>query len=127
MTDLAYPFTVRPLTEDEGGGWLVEFPDLPGCMADGETPEEAIREAEDAVRSWKGAMTEAERPIPSPSPDLAAYSGKWVLRTPRSLHKRLTERARTEGVSLNTLAVSLLSEGIGMRTIEGRRKVDAAE
>jgi antitoxin HicB len=121
MTDLAYPFTVRPLTEDEGGGWLVEFPDLPGCMADGETPEEAIREAEDAVRSWIGAMTEAERPIPRPSPDLATYSGKWVLRTPKSLHKKLSERARTEGVSLNTLAVSLLSEGIGVRSGDGQR------
>src|SRR5882724_3888386 len=27
--------TIRRLTEDEGGGWLIEFPDLPGCMSDG--------------------------------------------------------------------------------------------
>ena len=39
----AYAFTIRPLEADEGGGYLIEFPDLPGCMADGETVEEAIR------------------------------------------------------------------------------------
>lgn len=116
MTEPAYPFTVRPLSRDEGGGWLVEFPDLPGCMADGATPEEALHEAEDAVRSWLAAAAAHGDPIPAPSSaDLAGYSGKWVVRTPRSLHKRLSERARQEGVSLNTLAVSILSEGIGAR------------
>ncbi len=46
-----YPFTIHPLADEEGGGYLLEFPDLPGCMAGGETPEEAIREGEDALRS----------------------------------------------------------------------------
>ncbi len=50
MSDTQYRFTVRPLTEDEGGGWLIEFPDLPGCMSDGETIEEAIANGEDAKR-----------------------------------------------------------------------------
>ena len=35
-----YPFEIRPLSEEDGGGFLITFPDLPGCMADGETPEE---------------------------------------------------------------------------------------
>ncbi|MEO5375999.1 MAG: type II toxin-antitoxin system HicB family antitoxin [Alphaproteobacteria bacterium] len=122
MTDLAYPFTVRPLTADEGGGWLVEFPDLPGCMADGETPEGALHEASDAVRSWIETARLRGDPIPPPSrTDAAAYSGKWVLRTPKSLHRKLSERARAEGVSLNMLAVSLLAEGLGERKGEGRR------
>ena len=86
MTELAYPFTVRPLMPEEGGGWLVEFPDLPGCMADGETPEEAMREAGDALHSWLETARTHGDPIPPPSsPDVAGYSGKWVLRTPRSL------------------------------------------
>ena len=122
MSDLAYPFTVRPLSADDGGGWLVEFPDLPGCMADGETPEEALREAEDALHSWLETARAHDDPIPPPSaPDLAGYSGKWVLRTPRSLHKRLAERAKAEGVSLNMLAVSLLAEGLGERGRDGRQ------
>ena len=40
MKKIEYPFTIRRLSKAEGGGWLVEFPDLPGCIADGETIEE---------------------------------------------------------------------------------------
>jgi len=120
MSDTDYRFTVRPLTEDEGGGYLVEFPDLPGCMSDGETVEEAIANAEDAKRCWIAAMKEAGRPIPPPSAEPAeGYSGKWQLRAPKSLHRRLVERARREGVSLNTLAVTLLAEGLGERAAHG--------
>jgi antitoxin HicB len=114
MSDIEYRFTVRPLTEDEGGGYLIEFPDLPGCMSDGETIEEAIANGEDAQRGWIAAMMEAGRPIPSPSVEpTESYSGKWQLRAPKSLHRRLAERAKREGVSLNTLVVTLLAEGLG--------------
>jgi antitoxin HicB len=69
-------------------------------------------------------MKEAGRPIPSPSVDPAeGYSGKWQLRAPKSLHRRLAERAKRakrEGVSLNTLAVTLLAEGLGERAARER-------
>ena len=48
--DVPYRFTMRPLTEEEGSGYLVEFPDLPGCMSDGETVEEAIVNGVDAMQ-----------------------------------------------------------------------------
>jgi antitoxin HicB len=115
--ELTYPFTIRPLEEDEGGGYLIEFPDLPGCMADGETVEEALREGADAVRSWTETMRELGRPVPLPSSSAdKRYSGRWVMRVPRSLHRRLAERAREEGVSLNALATALLSEGLAHHT-----------
>jgi|SRR5271170_2038340 len=120
LSNTEYRFTVRPLTEEEGGGYLVEFPNLPGCMADGETIEEAIADGEDAKRCWIAAMKEAGRPVPGPSTDPAeSYSGKWQLRAPKSLHRRLAERAEREGVSLNTLAVTLLAEGLGERSAQG--------
>jgi antitoxin HicB len=120
MSDTEYRFTVRPLTEDEGGGYLVEFPDLPGCMSDGEAAEEAIANGEDAKRCWIAAMTEAGRPVPPPSVEPAeGFSGKWQLRAPKSLHRRLAERAKREGVSLNTLAVTLLAEGLSERSAHG--------
>lgn len=120
MTDLDYPFTVRPLADDEGGGWLVEFPDLPGCMADGPTPELAVQEAADAVRSWIETAKAHGDPVPPPSSaGHASYSGRWVIRTPRSLHRRLAERARQEGVSLNMLAVAMLAQGMGERANDG--------
>jgi antitoxin HicB len=116
MTQTDYPMTVRPLTEEEGGGYLVEFPDLPGCMGDGETAAEALANAAEAQAAWIAAMQQAGRPIPAPGTDPAeGYSGKWVLRTPRSLHRSLAERAKREGVSLNMLAVALLAEGLGHR------------
>ena len=114
-----YPFTVRPLSIEEGGGYLIEFPDLPGCISDGETIEEAIRNGEEAKRDWIAAMREADRPIPPASVVLAeTYSGKWQLRAPKSLHRRLAEYAKREGVSLNTFAVTLLAEGVGERRIQ---------
>jgi antitoxin HicB len=115
-----YPFTVRPLTEEEGGGYLIEYLDLPGCISDGKTIEEAIANAEDAKRCWIAAMKQAGRPIPPPSVEpTESYSGKWLLRAPKSLHRRLAQRAKREGVSLNTLAVTLLAEGLGERSAQG--------
>jgi antitoxin HicB len=116
MSEADYPFTVRPLSADDGGGYLVEFPDLPGCMSDGATVAEAIANGMDAKAAWLAAMREAGRPIPAATTGgTERYSGKWQLRTPRSLHRSLAERAQQDGVSLNTLAVALLAEGLGRR------------
>ena len=52
MRKLKYLAMVRPLNKEEGGGYLIEIPDLPGCMADGETIEEAFEEAEHAIEAW---------------------------------------------------------------------------
>jgi antitoxin HicB len=114
MNETDYPFAIRPLAPAEGGGYLIEYPDLPG-MSDGETVEEAIANGRDAQAGWIVA-SEAGRPVPAPGAETGAgYSGKWLLRTPRSLLRSLAERARREGVSLNTLAVALLAEGLGQR------------
>jgi len=67
MRKLDYSTTLRRLARTEGGGWLAEFPDLPGCMADGATPEAAIREAADAARSWIRTAKALGDPIPAPS------------------------------------------------------------
>ena len=118
MSETEYRFTIRPLSEDEGGGYLIEYPDLPGCLSDGETIEEAIANGRDAKAAWIAAMREAGRPVPPPGVDSAeGYSGKWQLRTPKSLHRDLADRARREGVSLNTLAVTLLAQGLGQRAV----------
>ena len=120
MSKIEYRFTIRPLTQEEGGGYLIEFPDLPGCISDGETIEEAFANGAEAKSDWIAAMQEAGRPIPPPTTEASdAYSGKWVLRTPKSLHRGLAERARQEGVSLNALAVTMLAQGLGQRLPRG--------
>ena len=53
-----YPINVHPVPEDEGGGFMVSVPDLPGCIADGETLDEALAEARDAFDAW--VMAEKE-------------------------------------------------------------------
>ena len=118
-----YPFTVRPLAADEGGGYLVEFPDLPGCISDGETVDEAIANGMDAKREWLAVAREQGRALPGAGGQL---SGKWVQRVPRSLHTRLVERAEREGVSLNTLVISLIAEGLG-KASKSATQADAAE
>ena len=52
MSKLTYPAVIKPLAKQDGGGFVVEFPDLPGCVADGETVEEALAQAEDAELSY---------------------------------------------------------------------------
>lgn len=58
-----YRFEIRPLSEEDGGGFLVSFPDLPGCISDGETYEEAIANARDAFAAWIAAHEEEGRLI----------------------------------------------------------------
>lgn len=58
-------FEIRPLTEAEGGGYLVEFPDYPGCVADAETHEAAIEEGRDALKSYLATLAELGRPVPA--------------------------------------------------------------
>ncbi len=61
-----YLFNLSPIPEDEGGGYVVTFPDLPGCIADGDTVEEAIAEARDAFAAWMAAVQEDKEKIPIP-------------------------------------------------------------
>jgi antitoxin HicB len=114
MSDNDYPFNIRKLTEEEGSGYLIEYPDLPGCMSDGETIIEVIENGRDAVQAWLIAAKEAGRDIPEPQ-QIELQSGKWVQRVPKSLHAKLVRQARREGVSLNTLVVSMLAEATGNR------------
>ena len=107
-----YPFTIQHLSLEDGGGYLIEFPDLPGCISDGDTIEEAISNGHDAIACWIAAAKESGRKIPKPG-ELEQQSGKWVQRVPKSVHLRLVEKAKKEGVSLNTLVVSMLAEGLG--------------
>ena len=66
-----YPININPIPGDEGGGYLASFPDLPGCIADGDSVEEAISEARDAFEAWIMAESEDKGSLPVPK----TYSG----------------------------------------------------
>ena len=90
------------------GGFVVSFPDLPGCITCGETLEAAVANAADAKRAWLQAALEDGLPVREPD-DLENYSGQFKLRIPKSLHRSLAEHARQEGISMNQYCVYLLS------------------
>jgi antitoxin HicB len=118
-----YPFTIRHLTQEEGGGYLIEFADLPGCISDGETIEEAIESGQEAIKIWIETAKEMNRTIPKPG-EFEKQSGKWVQRVPKSIHLRLVNRAKEEGVSLNTLVIMMLSESLGREKLRKKRHAD---
>ncbi len=66
MTSLAYAVVVQPLTPEDGGGYLATVPDLPGCMSDGETREEAVTQVADAIASWIEAAHDLGHVVPAP-------------------------------------------------------------
>lgn len=108
--ELNYPVT---LYQDSDGGFVAEIKDLPGCITQAESSEEALAEIEDARILWIETAYEHEDFIPLPSTE-TKYSGRVLLRMPRSLHQKLVEEADKEGVSLNQHIVSLLSNKAGL-------------
>ena len=110
---LNYPVT---LYRAEEGGFAAEIEDLQGCLAQGETIEEAIENIEEARQLWIKVAYEDGVEIPIPRTD-EEYSGRFLARIPKSLHRRLVEQARYEGISLNQYIGSILSAGISTQNI----------
>lgn len=103
------PYKMEVVADVDEGGYVVSFPDLPGCLTCGNTVEEAVKNAEDAKRSWLEAAVEDGLEIKEPTEQLS-YSGQFKLRLPKSLHKTLAEHAREEGISMNQYCIYLLSK-----------------
>ena len=103
-----YPVELSKRDEEEESYWVAEIPDLPGCVSDGETPDEAVESLEEAKRLWIEARLEHGHGVPEPT-DTRGYSGRLLLRMPKSLHRKLAAQSRREGTSLNMYVVSLLS------------------
>jgi len=106
-----YQFTVRPLSKDEGGGYLVEYTDIPGCISDGETIEEAIANGREALRDCIEVLRESGRKPPKPRIEAA----QWRQRLPRTLYSKLTKHAESEGVSINSFVTAIIAEAIGSK------------
>lgn len=107
-----YPFEMRPLSKDEGGGFLISFPDFAECISDGESLEEAMENGLDALKATIAALKAKKLPVPAPNSGGVA-SGKFVARVPKTVHAQLATRARAEGVSLNALVLTFIAQGLG--------------
>ncbi len=67
MNIQGYAIVIEPLSAEDGGGFIATVPDLPGCMSDGETPQEALANVDDAIRTWIEAAQDLGHKVPAPS------------------------------------------------------------
>jgi len=113
---MALPHRVELVPTEDGRGFTARIPDLKGCVAVGETVEDAYGEIKAVKEAWIEIAMEEGWPIPEPpEEEIKAYSGRFNLRLPRYLHRELAETAEAEDTSLNQLVVALLSEGVQRR------------
>mgnify|MGYP000170870080 CR=1 FL=1 len=71
MDSKGYKVVIEALSEEDGGGFLATVPELPGCMSDGETRQEALANVEDAIDTWIACAQQMGRSIPKPATVLA--------------------------------------------------------
>jgi len=106
--NLPYNIIVRHVTDESGTYYFAKVQELVGCVSDGETVEEVFTNIYEAMEGWIETKLDAGFEIPVPI-DSEKYSGKFVLRLPKSLHARLVAEAEHEGVSLNQYALYKLA------------------
>jgi len=116
--NLKYPITIIPVEE---GGYVAEIEDLPGCFTQGETIKETYANIEEARRLWIDVAYEDDQDIPEPRGE-QQYSGKFFIRAPKSLHRKLDRMAKREGVSLNQYLVATLSHSVGMKEAQKTKR-----
>lgn len=108
------PYRMEIVPDTEEGGYVVNYPELPGCITCADTLEQAALNAVDAKKEWILAAIEEGIEIPEPvSPD--KYSGQFKLRIPKSLHYSLAEHAKMEGISMNQYCLYLLAKNDAAR------------
>jgi antitoxin HicB len=107
---LSLPYTIE--LQHDLDGWFVRVKELPGCISQGDTAGEALEMIQEAMTLWLEVALEDGDPIPEPR-ELDDYSGKFVVRVPRSLHRDLVDRAAEEGVSLNQFVNVALARATG--------------
>ncbi len=105
---LPYNYIVQPVNDESGSYFYAHVLELDGCQSTGETFEEAYENLRDAMKGWIETKLEGGFDVPLPV-GYEDFSGKFLVRIPKSLHYRLSIEAEQEGVSLNQYALYKLS------------------
>ena len=105
------PYRVNIIPDPDEGGYTAYYPDLPGCMTCAESIKDLENMLNDAKKQWISSELKQGREIPEPIYD-GEFSGQFKLRIPKSLHKQLAQQAKLDGVSMNPLCMSLLSQNL---------------
>lgn len=107
--DKKYKYVVIVRWSEEDQGYGIEVPELPGCFSFGKTPQEAIKNATDAIQSWMESAEEAKIPIPEPM-TTKKFSGTFNLRLSPELHRELAIKAKKKSRSLNSYITEILEQ-----------------
>ncbi len=110
--ELSYTIEVVKDETDEYSGWFARVVELPGCMTQADSFEELSDMINDAMRAWIESALEDGESVPIPR-SIEDYSGRFVVRIPKSLHRELVEMAERDGVSLNTFVNVALGKVTG--------------
>jgi antitoxin HicB len=121
-----YPVLLHQVKEGNRTLYVAEYPDLPGCMSHGATANEALKNAEGAKRLWIRSRLEDRQPIPEPT-EVVDFSGKFLVRMPKVLHRGLVQQAAQHGVSLNQYAVARLAETAAVDQIRAELQKEFSE
>ena len=105
---LPYHIVIQHITDESGFYYFATVREFDGCMSHGDTYTDAFENIQEAMEGWIETKLEGGFPVPLPI-DENQYSGKFVLRIPKTLHARLAMAAEHEGVSLNQYALYRLS------------------
>lgn len=111
---LALPYTIE-VHKDDGDGeiaYVARVVELPGCITQADSFEELEEMVQDAMRAWIESALEDGASVPEPR-QAEDYSGKFVVRVPRSLHRQLAMTAERDGVSLNAYVSTTLAYAVG--------------
>jgi antitoxin HicB len=122
---LNYPVEIIRLDGDEGGGYLASIPQLGryAFQGDGETVEEALKELHESKKVLFTEFLAKGVAIPEPkTEEETEYSGKFIVRLPKSLHRSLAVRAESEDVSLNQLVATLLASSAAVHGFDAATK-----
>ena len=109
---LRRPYMRVLIPDEETGTFAAMVPEFPGCITQGDSPDEAYARLHEAALEWIEAAQNLGQPIPNPREE-NSYSGKFALRMPTSLHKEAAEAAERDGTSLNQFVVAAIAERIG--------------
>jgi len=115
------PYRLEVHFDADDDCFVAEFPELLGCVAHGDTREEAIATLDAFKTEWLASALEEGATIPEPKSE-PTHSGKVLLRMPRTLHERAVQVSKLENVSLNTYIVQAVTESverIGVKQLHG--------
>ena len=104
-----YHIVIQHIKDESGSYYFATVREFDGCMSHGDTYAEAFENIQDAMKGWIETKLGNGFPVPDPV-DESQYSGKFVLRLPKSLHARLVLEAEQEGISLNQYTLYRLSK-----------------